>query len=62
MEYADQNLPPLDEATNVGKCAAEAACVHRCLDERGVPRAGKYGQYSLWGRVCAWLDMVNKEQ
>ncbi len=50
--YPDQQLGPVDEATPIGHCAVEAACVHHCLDDRHIPRADSKGEtYSLWGRV-----------
>lgn len=59
-EPPDKRLPPMNEATPEGHCAVEAACVHRCLDERGVPRADAEGQvYSLWGRVCRFVERPN---
>jgi hypothetical protein len=48
----DQRLPPMNEASPEGHCAVEAACVHKCLDDRAVPREDAAGNtYSLWGRV-----------
>jgi len=50
-EPEDKRLPPLNEADPVGHCAVEAACVHRKLDELGVPREEGCNELSLWGRV-----------
>ncbi len=51
---ADQNLGLIDEADPVGWCVVQAACVHKCLDDRGVPRETGDGTLSLWGRVMWW--------
>ena len=52
---SDQRLPAdLNEAAPEGHCAVEAASVHRCLDEHGIPRTGPGGSLSLWGRVEAY--------
>jgi len=50
-EPEDKRLPPLNEADPVGHCAVEAACVHRKLDELGIPREEGGDELSLWGRV-----------
>lgn len=58
----NDNLPPdkrlgvVNEAEPLGFCAVESYCVHRCLDDRGVPRGDDSGTFSLWGRVLAFLE------
>lgn len=56
---ADKKLGIVNEATPEGKCAVDAACVHQCLDEKGVPRADDEGlEYTLWGRVLRFVQSV----
>lgn len=47
----DKILGLVDEALPLGFCASEAVAVHRCLDERNVPRVEEGQILSLWGRV-----------
>ena len=49
-----------NEATPEGHCAVEAACVHRCLDDRDVSRKEGDQTLSLWGRVMEFVRMENK--
>jgi hypothetical protein len=47
------------EETPLGHAAVEAECVHRCLDDRGVPRSAPTGEvYSLWGRVEQYRKLI----
>jgi hypothetical protein len=51
------------EESPLGHAAAEAGCVHRSLDERGIPRADESGLvYSLWGRVLRALEAERARQ
>jgi hypothetical protein len=57
-----ESVMPINEADPVGHLAVEALCVHRCLDDRNVPRADERGEtYSLWGRVCAHFSLNERE-
>lgn len=43
--------------------ADECECVHRCLDEKNIPREFNGEELSLWGRVCLYKEtsqLLNK--
>jgi len=55
----DKRIGPINESTDEGFLAMDAACSHKCLDDANVPRQDSIGNtYSLWGRILQYKKSI----